>query len=481
MNGCAPTCNFTMPGGNYSSELIVCWVSPGIGSNFEIQLRGQWLPIIGLAFQPPAIASVSRTSFPITGGPIVIAGSSFGPSLACGGSVTVGITVPPTQHLSFDPTFVDGAVLPVGFPRLAVTNVTCDVTSWTATSINCTVPVGLDTSAAVTVSVGGQSATLTNAISFASPTISSIQNGVDVPTSGNTYFTVVGTSLPVPGLGYDVAVMAGRTLCACFPATMTSTSLTCVTPPGAGTVPVTVFTPEQHSEPVSAAVLTYAKPQLSAVSPPAAASARTVDGGFVVTASGANFLPGNTFVTIASSTSCSDGLPLACANVTVDEVSFAALTCIAPPGCGRGVLSLTVVGSVDGVNSSVQVPFVYDAPVVTAVYNQTTDATLTTPALIVGANFGARGHALPSISIGSMLCIDVKRVNSSVLTCSMPPTVVGRYVVSVQFAGVVSRVTAEVDRMCGAGFYGLPGQSCQVCPAVRPYGGISVWVKIIWR
>ena len=461
-NSCAPICNFTVPNGTYTDNLIKCAVSPGIGGSFEIQIRGKWLPVLGLAFRGPVVTSVSPHSFPITGGPLTVFGSNFGASMQCGGTVTVNVTVPPSQHLTFDPTFVNDASLPVGFPPLAFTSVPCGVTAWSGTQVSCIVPVGLNVSAAVTLTVGGQSSTVANAINFASPTITAVVNGDGLPSIGGTAFTIIGTSLPVPGLGYDVAVMAGRSLCTCFPDNMTSTSLTCLSPPGTGTVPIVVFTPEQHS--VSDAVLTYLPPVVSAVAPAAASAMRSVDGGFIVTVAGANFLPGSSNVTIASSTACSNGAALPCTNVVVEPSAYASLTCVAPPGCGDGVLTVTVQHSG---HAPVTIPFQYDPPVVTAAYNQTTDATLTSPVLVVGSNFGAPGHVLPSISIGAMLCIDVRRANSSTLTCSMPPTVVGRYDVVVLFGGVSSGTGVVVDRMCGAGLYGSVGQSCQVCPAVR--------------
>ena len=50
----------------------------------------------------------------------------------------------------------------------------------------------------------------------------------------------------------------------------------------------------------------------------------------------------------------------------------------------------------------------------------------------------------------------------------MSPSTVGRFPVIVQLGGARSADNVTIDRMCGAGFFGLIGDSCQLCPQVRP-------------
>jgi hypothetical protein len=66
---------------------------------------------------------------------------------------------------------------------------------------------------------------------------------------------------------------------------------------------------------------------------------------------------------------------------------------------------------------------------------------------------------------GNAPCTDVKRVSPRQLSCTMAPATVGRYLVSVELGGSVSREAVVLDRMCGAGYFGVLGRSCQACPA----------------
>ncbi|HEX4087822.1 MAG TPA: IPT/TIG domain-containing protein [Trebonia sp.] len=97
----------------------------------------------------------------------------------------------------------------------------------------------------VTVSVGGQTATLTSALDVPpQPAVSSVSgcasngNGstTECPTGGGVSLELTGT-----GFGNEVVVLIGGQVCANLVVT-SATTLTCLLPPGSGTQPVTIAT-----------------------------------------------------------------------------------------------------------------------------------------------------------------------------------------------------------------------------------------------
>lgn len=70
-------------------------------------------------------------------------------------------------------------------------------------------------------------------------------------------------------------------------------------------------------------------------------------------------------------------------------------------------------------------------------------------------------------SIGQV-CTQLLLVNSSWLQCTIGPANVGRYPIIVSLNGQNSSSVGSmvaVDRLCGDGRYGLPGQPCGLCPS----------------
>jgi hypothetical protein len=70
----------------YSTTRIHCTVPPGVGSGFQMLIRGIWTALDSAGkpqttgFTPPTVTVVSPRTLPISGGPIVINGTDFGPA-----------------------------------------------------------------------------------------------------------------------------------------------------------------------------------------------------------------------------------------------------------------------------------------------------------------------------------------------------------------------------------------------------------------
>ena len=69
------------------------------------------------------------------------------------------------------------------------------------------------------------------------------------------------------------------------------------------------------------------------------------------------------------------------------------------------------------------------------------------------------------VPAGGYVCA-VLTATSSELTCMLPVAPVGRDLVIVSLFGINSTDTVYIDRMCGEGYFALPGSLCQPCPAV---------------
>ncbi len=400
---CSPTCNFSQSG-VYLPSTIDCVLSPGVGSEFDIQIRGIWVRLKSFGdapsnhYAPPVVLSVKPSVVDMSGGTLSIVGTNFGSWPACGVTASLMLSTASTDPAVFNPALDTTGSVSVGFPPLQKVSVLCTSPVWSPTLVNCTVPFGIDATATVSVSVAGQSGSLLDAIRFTAPEILFLIGADDVPAIGGSEFIITGSSFPPPSSGFQVAVTVGAVLCECDLASRSSTSVRCISPPGSGEAPVLLHTASQRS--ASGPLLRYARPEIAGVSPPEDVGSRLVEGGFVITVLGSNFYPGRTYVSVASNPSCSSAPPDNCDNVVVDETSFVSLTCTAPAGCGNGTLFVTVTGMIDGVNRTVSAPFRYDGPYVTSVSNLTSNAVQPTVLKISGMNFGTSSQEMPDVSIG---------------------------------------------------------------------------------
>ena len=76
----------------------MCLASAGVGTDFEVLIRGYWLRMLAVSGDPvgfsrPIVDSVNPTKVAMAGGQIVVSGSSFGGS-TCGGTVHITMTPP---------------------------------------------------------------------------------------------------------------------------------------------------------------------------------------------------------------------------------------------------------------------------------------------------------------------------------------------------------------------------------------------------
>lgn len=245
-----------------------------------------------------------------------------------------------------------------GASTITFNGTTAAPTSWSATNIVASVPVGA-TTGNVVVTVGGQ---LSNTMSFTvtptAPAITSLS-----PTSGlvGTPVTIAGTNFGSTK-GMSTVKFNGTTA---TPASWTSTSIVAPVPSGATTGNVVVQVGTQTSNGMSFTVL--APPRITSLSPASGAVAT------LVTITGTNF--GATQGTSTVSFSGASGVP--------GSWNATSIVVPVPSGATTGGVTVTVAGqSSNSVSFTVTVP-----PSITSI--SPTSGVVGTQVTITGANFGA--------------------------------------------------------------------------------------------
>ena len=243
--------------------------------------------------------------------------------------------------------FATGAT--VTFGSAAATNVVVV----NSTTITATTPAGSAGAVTVTVTVNGQSGSLTNGFTYiVPPTVSSVSpnNGL---AAGGTAVTITGTNFATG------ATVTFGSAAATNVVVVNSTTITATTPAGsAGAVTVTVTNSNGQSGSLASAFTYVVPPTVSSISPNSGSTA----GGTAVTITGTNFAAGAT-VTFGST---------AATNVAV--VNGTTITAATPAGTA-GTVTVTV--TVSGQSGSLVGGFTY---VVTAV--------VTAPGNFAGALMG---------------------------------------------------------------------------------------------
>jgi hypothetical protein len=262
---------------SYSTVSIACTVPPGVGSSWNISIRGYWVslgPRVGYAASN--VRTVGPQVLPITGGLVALTGANFGQSLcAYAGpnrvelSVTQLIDLP--MSLSFNTS--SGAWRPSA--ALVSSLVPCNVTLWSSTRIECMAPPGLDGNVSVRVTVGGQVLLMPGSIRYQGPAVLSFTATGTLGTAGGAVLSIVGSGFP--DASWPMAVAVGSLPCALIPGTRTATAVSCVVPRGWGRQPIVVHTPLQASS--QQALLQYDAPEITAVVTP---SGRSIEGGFLI-------------------------------------------------------------------------------------------------------------------------------------------------------------------------------------------------------
>ena len=322
----------------------------------------------------PTVSSVSPNSGPIAGGTAVtITGTNF----AAGATVKFGAT--------------------------AATNVV--VVS--STSITATTPAGSAGAVTVTVTVNGQSGSLTNGFTYVvTPTVSSVSPNSG-STAGGTAVTITGTNF-VAGATVTFGSAAATNV-----VVVNSTTITATTPAGStGAVTVTVTVSGQSGSLASGFTYVVA-PTVSNVSP----NNGPATGGTAVTITGTNFAAGATVKFGAT----------AATNVVV--VSSTSITATTPAGSAGAV---TVAVTVNGQTGSLTNGFTYVVPPTVSSVSPSSGSTVGgTAVTITGTNFAAGA----TVTFGSAAATNVVVVNSTTITATTPAGSTGAVTVTVTVSG----------------------------------------------
>ena len=273
-------------------------------------------------------------------------------------SPNIGSTAGGTPVTITGTNFASGAT--VMFGGSAATNVAVI----NGTTITANTPAGASGMVTVTVTVSGQSASLTNGFTYeVIPTVTSVSPNSG-PTAGGTPVTITGTNFAsgatvtfAGAAAANVAVENGSTIIATAPAGTT----------GAVTVTVTV---NGQSASLADGFTYFGIPTVSRVSP----NSGSTGGGTAVSITGANFASGST-VTFAGTTAT---------NVVV--VNSTTVTATTPPG-SAGAVTVTVTNS-QAQSGSLANGFTY-AAITTITYVQSNSATPQSPQSSVGVKFTA--------------------------------------------------------------------------------------------
>ena len=339
---------------------------------------------LGSAFTylaPPTVSSVSPNNGPTSGGTAVtITGANF----ALGATVTFGGT-PATN--------------------VVVAN---------STTITATTPAGSAGAVTVTVTVSGQSGSLTSGFTYVViPTVSSVapNNG---PTAGGTPVTITGTNFAA---GATVTFGAAAAINVVV---VNSTTITATTPSGsAGTVAVTVTVNSQSGSLTNG--FTYVvPPTVSSVSP----NNGSTLGGTLVTITGTNFVAGAT-VTFGGT---------AATNVViVNSTTITATT----PAHAFGAVTVTVTNPGALVGSLANGYTYVVVPTVSSVVPNNGPIAGGTAVTITGTNFVAGA----TLTFGSNAATNVVVVSGTQITATTPAGSAGAVTVTVTANGQSGSLT----------------------------------------
>lgn len=328
-----------------------------------------------ISYTAPQITSVQPTTISgETATTITIFGSYFGPS-----SDTV------TGQIS-------GTYGTCGFTYSQHSD---GVGSASAVGTVCTNIVG--TGYSVSITVGGQSTTLSNAISVAAPVINSASMGGSQSTAGGQPLTITGTNF---GTDSDIAAGFVTVHYGTYQATSCShadaNTIVCTTVAGVGSnLQVYIVAGGQTSTLSGAISVSYAAPSISNVSP----GELETDGTTTVTISGSNFGTSSDSPTYAYGPSADTDLYTGSCTV---QTSHTTLTCTTAAGIGTTLVFAVTVG---GQTGSFNTEFHYKQPAITSFTPAGPFQTSATPTLtIVGTNFGPTSGNTISADYYQMEC-----------------------------------------------------------------------------
>ncbi len=309
-------------------------------------------------FGVPTVSALNPATGPTTGGTsVTITGAGF----VAGSTVDFG-TTPATTVSVVSPTRIS-AVSPAG---AGVAN--------------------------VTVTNASGPSTTSVAFTYGAPTVSGVSPSSG-PTTGGTPVTIFGTDF-VAGSSVDFGGSAGTSVSVTSP-----TTITAVSPPGAGVVNVTVRTPSGTSAISVTDQFTYGgAPTITAVSP----SSGPTTGGTPVTIYGTDFVAGSSVDFGAT--------PATSASVT----SPTTITAVSPPGAG--VVNVTVRTPSGTSAITVVDQFHYGVPTVSTINPSSGPTTGGTTVTIFGTGFVAGS----SVDFGATPATSVNVASPTTITAVSP-------------------------------------------------------------
>ena len=318
-------------------------------------------------------------------------------------SPSTGITAGGTSVTIIGTNFAAGATVTFG------SNAATNVVVVSGTQITATTPAGSVGAVTVTVTVNGQSGSLTSGFTYVvPPTVTSV--------SPNTGTTAGGTAVTITGTNFAAgATVTFGSNAATNIVVVSGTQITATTPAGsAGAVTVTVTNPGVPGGSLANGFTYVVVPKVSSVSP----NTGTTAGGTSVTITGTNFAAGAT-VTFGSN---------AATNVVV--VSGTQITATTPGGSAGAV---TVTVTVNGQAGSLANGFTYVVPpTVTSVSPNTGSTTGGTAVTITGTNFAAGA----TVTFGSNAATNIVVVSGTQITATSPAGGAGAVTVTVTNPGV---------------------------------------------
>jgi hypothetical protein len=300
--------------------------------------------------------------------------------------------------------FAAGAVVEMVETRRQATNVVV----MNSTTITAVTPTGDAGAESVSVTVNGQSGTLTGSFTYiVEPTVTSVSPNTG-PVAGGTSVTITGTNF-ASGATVTVGSVAATNV-----VVVSSTSITATTPAGTvGAATVTVTLNGQRGSLASG--FTYiGLPTVTSVSP----NTGPTTGGAAITITGTNFATGAT-VTFGGT---------AATNVVV--ASSTSITATTPAGsAGAVTVTVTNLGSLSG---SLTSGYTYVVkPTVTSVTPNTGPVAGGTSVTITGTNFATGA----TVTFGSAAATSVVVVSSTSITATTPAGTAGVATVTVTLNG----------------------------------------------
>lgn len=336
---------------------------------------------------------------------VTISGQSSSPAPLWNYNAPVLTNLFPAQGPTTGGTFVQASGINFGLPGTTA-SVTIDGVSATNvmvtghTTLTFLSPQGSGINNDVVVTIENQPSIPVPLWSYHAPTIASVNPQVG-PTQGGTSVTMAGQNFGPPGTPASVTIDG-------VPATSVAvtghTSLTFITPVGAGVNQNIVVTVDGQSSP-PAPIWNYAAPVLFFVSP----TTGPTTGGTIVSAAGLNFGPPGSTISVTV-----DGIP----SPMVNYSSHSALSFVTP--AGSGVINPIII-TVEGQNSN-STNFTYGPPLVSSLLPNSGPEQGGTPVNILGENFGIPGAPI-SVLIDNVPVQNLMHVSHTLITCTTPPGV----------------------------------------------------------